>query len=336
MSITTDSDEKRPLPDTVRGEAAVWLARLHSDTRTEKTESGFRTWLAASAQHRAAFEQMTGIWESTANLRRDPPPELARSREFGRVFRRVLISSAATFAVCALIAIATLYLLHTKADYRSELFTTAVGQRRLITLADGSRVELNTDSRLRVAFSSSVRRIVLEKGQARFEVVGNAARPFVVRVAESQIVALGTSFDIRWTDERLSIVLVEGHVAVLPAGESVARASSPSAVTLEPGEQLEFRGPSFAVKSAVRLDREEAWVKGRVVFDATRLGAALAEMNRYAQRRLELATPTLADLRISGTFSVDDPGAFARAVAQMFSLTITEAPEVVLLGPTSE
>jgi transmembrane sensor len=336
VSITTDSDEKRPLPDSVRGEAAVWLARLHSDLRTEKTESGFRAWLASSAEHRAAFEQMTGIWESTANLRRDPPPEVTRSCEFGRVFRRVLISSAATFAVCALIAVAALYVLRMKADYRSELFITAVGQRRLITLADGSRVELNTDSRLRVTFTSRARRVILEKGQARFEVVRNAECPFVVRVAESQIVALGTSFDVRWTDEHLSIVLVEGHVAVLPADESLVQAATPSAVTLVPGEQLEFLGPAFAVKSAVRLDREEAWVSGRVVFDATRLGAALAEMNRYAHRRLELATPGLADLRISGTFSVDDPGAFARAVAQMFSLTITEAPEVVLLGPTSE
>jgi transmembrane sensor len=116
-------------------------------------------------------------------------------------------------------------------------------------------------------------------------VVRNPSRPFVVRVGDEQIVALGTAFDVRSTRRSVSsIVLVEGSVAVLPAGDSYTSASSPAALTLNPGERLDFESPTFAVKSTIRLDREEAWVKGRVVFEATRLGAAVAEINRYASQ----------------------------------------------------
>ena len=313
----------------------MWLARLHSDARTEETEAAFRRWLAASPLNRVAFERMTTAWEATAGLSRAPSFERFPAREFSLALRRVLIASAATLAICALITIAAFYVMRLNADAKAETFATAFGERRSFTLSDGSRLQLNTDSLVKVSYGARLRRVTLEKGQARFQAVTNPSRPFVVRVGERQIIALGTAFDVRWTDERLAIVLVEGRVAILPAGDSYTAATAPGTMVLEPGERLEFASPTLAVKSTVRLDREEAWVKGRVIFDATRLGAAVAEINRYAPRRLKLVNPALADLLISGTFSVDDPNAFARAVAQMFSLQVIEAPDSVLIGSVS-
>jgi transmembrane sensor len=335
VNILIDNESDLPPPGSVRAEAAVWLSRLHSDARTEQTEKAFRRWLAASAAHRAAFEQMSGVWECTENLARLPSPEVSRAREFGRALRRGLAASAVTLALCALLTLGASYLIRWRADSSSEVFVTAVGERRPVALADGTRLELNTDSRVKVSYGRRIRRVTLEKGQARFEVVRNPARPFVVRVGEEQVVALGTAFDVRCVDGRISIVLAEGGVAVLPAGDSYTAANSPAALTLHPGERLDFESPGFAVKSTIRLDREEAWMKGRVVFEATRLGVAIAEINRYASRRLELVNPALGDLLISGTFSVDDPNAFARAVAQMFSLQVIEAPNSVLIGSSS-
>ena len=335
MNIIIDSESGLPLPDSVRGEAAVWLSRLHSDRRTEQTEVAFREWLAASPLNRAAFERMTFAWESSSSLRGVPSRQRSQTSEFGRAIRRVLLASAAALAICALITVGVLYAIHLKAEAEAETFASAFGERRSVQLSDGSLLELNTDSRVKVSYTSHVRRISLEKGQARFQVAPHSSRPLIVRVGDHQVIALGTAFDVRWTDGRVAIVLVEGHVAVLPAEDSYTTATSSRAVTLEPGEKLEFESSTFAVKSTVRLDREEAWVKGRVVFDSTRLGAAVAEINRYAPRRLTLVNPALADLRISGTFSVDDPGAFARAIAQMFSLQVIEAPDSVLIGSSS-
>jgi transmembrane sensor len=130
-------------------------------------------------------------------------------------------------------------------------------------------------------------------------------------------------------------VLVEGHVAILPVSVPPTVLALRSAVTLEPGDRLEFENPQLAVKSVARIDREEAWLAGHVVFNSTRLSAALEEMNRYASRRLELADPALGEVRVSGTFSAGDSDAFARAVAQMFSLTINDTPEAIVLRPRS-
>jgi transmembrane sensor len=335
VSNLIDSESGLPLPESVRGEAAVWLSRLHSDERTERTEAAFRRWLAASPLNRVAFERMTAAWEITGGLRRAPSSGHSQVTEFGFALRRVLIASTATLAICALITVAAFYVMRLNADAKAETFATVFGERRAVSLSDGSQLQLNTDSQVKVSYDAHLRRVTLEKGQARFQVAANPSRPFVVRVGERQVVALGTTFDVRWTDGRLAIVLVEGRAAILPAGDSYTAATALGTIVLGPGERLEFASPTFAVKSTVRLDREEAWVKGRVVFDATRLGAAIAEINRYAPRRLKLVNPALADLLISGTFSVDDPNAFARAVAQMFSLQVIEASDAVLIGSSS-
>jgi transmembrane sensor len=309
----------------------VWLARLHSSARSQQTEAGFRRWIAADATHRAAFERMHYVWEATATLRPARSLESALSRSVRRVFHRNMAALAATLVICALLSIGALYLARFEPATTGESFTTTFGQRRGLRLSDGSRLVLNTDSRLRVAFNSKERQVTLERGQARFEVASDPARPFVVRVAARQIVATGTAFDVRWTDDRLCIVLVEGHVAILPASVPVAMPLI-SPVTLDAGERLEIRGPAVAVKSAARLDREEAWTTGHVIFDSTPLRAAIAEMNRYAPRRLELADPALGDLLISGTFSVDDSRHFARAVANVFSLEVTASEAGIVLG----
>jgi len=331
VSHNADSSRGPALPEPALVEAAVWLARLHSSARSQQTEVGFRRWIAADAVHRAAFERMNSVWEATANLRPRRSLESALSRSLRRVFHRNMVALAATLTICALLSVGALYLVRFDAMLAGDSFATTFGQRRVVMLADGSRLVLNTDSRIRVAFNSEARQVALEKGQARFEVARDPARPFVVRAAARQIVATGTAFDVRWTDDRLCIVLVEGHVAILPASEPVAMPLA-SPVTLDAGERLEIGGPAVAVKSTARLDREEAWTTGHVIFDSTPLKAAIAEMNRYAPRPLELADPALGDLLISGTFSVDDSRYFARAVAHVFSLEVTATGSGIVLG----
>jgi transmembrane sensor len=332
VKASVDSESQVPLPEAIRAEAAVWLARLHSDARTESTESGFRRWLAADPAHREAFERLTNTWDVTSSLRRRPPVE---PRGDWRFFRRGLAAAAATLIVCALISLGAFSVLRSDGAAGAETFSTALGERRSLLLPDGSQLVLNTDSRVTVSLGSRMRIVTLQKGQVRFQVAHNPARLFVVRAGGKQIIAVGTAFDVRWTGEQLSVVLVEGHVAVLPANERPS-ISAASGVALEPGERLQFERPELAVRSAVQLEREEAWVNGRVVFDSTRLDAAVAEVNRYATRKLVLGSPGLAKLRISGTFSVDDSTAFARAVAQMLSLKMTISADAILLSRPAE
>jgi len=331
VKTTTENDRGAELPEALRAEAAVWVARLHSDVRSDQTERGFRAWLAEDPQHGAAFERLTNTWEATDNLRRGRLLERPRNiREAQRASRRNAITAITAAAACA--AGVSALLIPSASDPRREVIETALGERRSVSLSDGSRVMLNTASRVVIAYTPSHRTLTLEKGQARFDVARNIARPFVVRAGGQQIIALGTAFDVRWTDAQLSIVLFEGRVAVIPANEPPS-ALGGAGVTLEPGERLQFAQPVLAVKSEPQLEREEAWVSGRAIFNSTPLSDAVDEMNRYTRRKLQLSDPELAALEISGTFSVDDAEAFARALAEIFSLEIQQTGDAIVVSP---
>ena len=331
---TSNNDSRKPrseLPEAVRAEAAVWLARLHSDQRTEEMEQSFRTWLAGNAQRAVAFERMTNTWEATGGLRsRERIAAAATPVPAPRKRNIAWATFSQALAACVILGIvitfaAQLFGLDTSGP--PTRIETALGERRSLQLEDGSRVMLNTNSSVSVVYTDQRRLINLERGQARFEVAKDAARLFIVRAGGKQIVAHGTQFDVRWTEERLSVVLLEGSVSVLPAQQSPSRPG----IGMKPGERLSFEQPTIAVKSAPNLAREEAWVAGRAIFEHTPLREAVAEINRYARRPLELGDPSLGELRISGTFSVDDVDAFARALAEVLSLNVEESDGAIVL-----
>jgi transmembrane sensor len=322
-----DNQNDCQLPEPVRAEAAVWLARLHSDVRSEQTERSFKAWLADDPSHAAAFERLTNTWDATGILRSRGYVRVLPADEVRRPRRRFVLAVAGAMAAATAAVVVGVQLLQSSKQSSSETIMTVRGERRSIVLSDGSHLVLNTDSRVSATFTASKREIVLEQGQVRFEVAKDPDRPFVVRAGGKRIVALGTAFDVRWTDARLSIVLFEGRVTVL----SASMLASLDEIVLSPGERLEFQKPTLAIKSQPQIEREEAWVGGRAIFEATPLHEAIAEINRYSRRQLRLADPGLANLPISGTFSVDDAEAFARGLAEIFSLEVDSDEDGIVL-----
>ncbi|MFT3978353.1 MAG: FecR domain-containing protein, partial [Sphingomonas bacterium] len=185
------------------------------------------------------------------------------------------------------------------------LYQTARGEQRTIRLADGSEVTLDTATRLEVAPSGPERRLRLLGGQAFFRVAKDHAHPFVVAVGANAVTALGTRFAVRTDIDRFSVTLVEGSVRVdTPAAGR--------ATILKPGSMLTEQAHEVTVSAA--NDRATGWMSGRLKFEATPLAVAVAEMNRYAARKLVLADPALADRPISGVFRTDGAPAFVRAL----------------------
>lgn len=315
------------LPEPARAEAAVWLALLHSDTRSAEVEEGFRVWLAAHPSHALAFERMTNTWEAVGGVRRAAIEAITKRTEEhleSKPRRRIALAVAASLAGCALVGLGALVL----RPSTDQVIATALGERRSVQLADGSRLVLNTDTQVSVNFDATERSVTLRRGQARFYVAQDSQRPFIVHAGMKQIVARGTQFDVRWTDERLAIVLFEGKVSVQTPLQPVLLDGG---IPLEPGERLYFAEPTLAVKSTPDLQREQAWVQGRAIFDHTPLREVLAEMNRYARRPLKLGDPTLAELPISGTFSVEDSEAFARALGDVLALRLEQSDDSIVL-----
>ena len=334
FTVTTqaDNDYSADLPEPVRAEAAVWLARLHSDLRSADTERGFRAWFSANPLHAAAFERMTNTWEATRCLNSEARPRWRPEEPvYVRRSRRTLLAIAASVVAFTILGA---WVLWPKTPLAAaQVFETDLGERRSLMLPDGSRLVLNTNSRVSIAFERNERRLILEKGQARFDVAKSPGRPFIVQAGSKQIVAVGTAFDVRWIESKLSVVLFEGEVTV--SSSDAPPQSSVALVTLEAGELAQFDHSAVTIRSMPKLDREEAWLDGRAVFEGTRLSDAIAEMNRYTRRRLEYSDP-IGEWRISGTFSVDDVDAFARSLVDLFPISIEITDERIVLRPTND
>lgn len=305
-------------------EAAVWIAMLHGPDRTAKLERGFRRWLAANPAHAEAFEKISTAWEVTGALPRGPFPHLSRWQRAG--FRAGFARAAGAVAAVAVVAAlgVVLYL-------RTAGVATDIGEQRMLALEDGTRIYLNTDTRVFVDYDERVRRVELRKGEALFEVAKQArSRPFVVAAGNREITALGTSFVVRRDEERLSVTLVEGVVSVAAVGDGAVR--SEPATTLKPGQRLVLTTSAQPRLDQPPLEKLTAWRGGHVDFDDVTLADAAAEMNRYSTTKLSIERAEAAGIRVTGIFRAGDTSSFAAAVARTYELEVVEKPRLLLLA----
>lgn len=327
MNASTTVPPERCTREQVR-EAAVWLALLHGPERTEKLERGFRRWLAARPAHAAAFEKISTAWEATGALPRGPLPQLTRWQRAG--FRQGFVHAAAAMMVLAVVGLGVWF-------YGSGTgVATEVGEQRMLTLEDGTRVFLNTDTRLAVKYDPQRRRVELERGEALFEVARRQPGwPFVVTVDGKEITALGTSFVVRRDARRLSVTLVEGRVAV--SGKNTSLAGKPDQpVVLSSGQRWTLADAHTPRLDSPAIDKVTAWRAGHVDLVKVPLAEAVAEMNRYSRVQIEIEQPAAAVITITGIFRVGDTASFANAVADTYGLQVLERPSrIILLGTPS-
>jgi transmembrane sensor len=315
----SSSLSQAPRPAAVRAEAAAWVARLQSPGRDRATEQAFRLWMEADPAHAAAFDRATQVWEgiggAAVGMRAGPG---ARARQAVRM--RV----AASLAAVAVVAGAGTWGL-----LRDPVYATKVGEQRIVRLTDGSRLTLNTDTKVVVHYTEGRRDLRLARGEAQFDVAKNPNRPFVVTAEGQQVRALGTSFVIRDDGKAVSVTLLEGKVTVTPA-----RGETPAAkvVHLTPGQRVRVGEASPARVDRPRLEAVTAWRSGEILLDDTPLSQAVAEMNRYSPTPLEIESTDVASLRVTGIFKSGESQAFARTVAAQYGLAVVEQPNRILLA----
>ena len=338
--IGTGAEGPPKVTPEIAAEAAVWIARLHGPSRTRQMEQEFRAWQESSPAHRVAFERCTDAWQDipriglAAAYEGLAASERAASARAGaglrEAARRWITASAVAGAVAAGVVFALQW--HDQNAYR-----TNVGEQRLVVLEDGSRMLLNTDTRLHVDFASSQRTVEVRSGEAFFEVAKDARRPFVVRIAGSEVVAVGTAFSVRYAPSahaagELAVTLVEGQAKVRAAGKARDVLAPEQPVWMKPGDRLLLDRPPGQAASRVvaRLDRPNvervlAWKRDEAVFEDTSLADAVAEMNRYNRTPIVLLDGLeSAGLRVSGLYHTGDSTGFANAVAALHGLDVHE------------
>ena len=311
--------------DIKRRAAHFVIARRTSEDWSQSDQQNLDAWLAEGPEHAIAFWRMDAAWESTNRLsilrpqHREPAP---RAGLLPRTARAV-----AAIAAIALVA----YAAQSEFAPKEKVYASAIGDRKILTLADGSRIELNTDTVLRVAQDAAGRKVWLDKGEAYFSIKHDGAHPFVVQVGKHRITDLGTKFVVRETGERVDVSLLEGRARIdAPDAEDKTHSA-----ILTPGDVAVATSNSLSVRKIEtrRIENDLAWRTGLLVFNNTSLGEAADAFNRYNNKKLVIENPQTAGLTIDGTFHTNNVMAFVDVAQHVLKLNVKTGNDEIVIAP---
>jgi transmembrane sensor len=339
----------------IEAQAAAWIAR--ADARGGDPDPQLAAWLIADPRHRAAYLRLAHAWERSQRLARLRPadriidPDLlapARPTRARAVWRRVAgwtdrrldpppargaggargpaLRWVTTSAGLAAALIVTLW--NVLQPAAAHTYRTGPGGLSRIFLADGSAVTMNANTELRVRYGAARRSITLLRGEAHFSVTHDTHRPFEVHARDRIVVAVGTAFDVRLASGNdVEVTVTEGRVALLADRTLTPRAGEPALQTISAGQAAHLTLWHVRVQrlDSARILRRLVWERRELSFDGQTLGQAVAEFDRYTNRRIEIDDPAIAALQIGGTFRALDVDSFVAALGRAFGIAARTA-----------
>lgn len=341
-------------------EAAAWLVRLDSDEPPSAEDlDDLRAWLERSPAHREELNELATHWNRLNILTELAVPmgHAEHTRPLGFFRRTGWLTSAGAAAVAA--AAGLFFYLQPSVEVTPKdpmlatngLYATAVGQQRTAALADGSTVQLNTNSQLKVEYDSEFRSIRLMQGEAHFTVVENSERPFRVYAGRSRVQAVGTAFSVYLKHDSVDVMVTEGRVAlasldtgsnavgsteitetnadgsaeILPryivSPEMLAAGQSATIRDSEPGAGAV--GVVDVIGTPEDVSRRLAWRDGILMFAGEPLESVVAEINRYTTVSIVVEDPDVRAIRIGGRFPIGETEAMLDSLETNFGLHIT-------------
>ena len=320
-------------------EAAQWSARACAPDFSESEREQLQRWLQDDPAHADAFAAARLVSDGLRELTRLDPRLSAMADEAyamgtaaGSTAARPLPRFRPRWVIggglAAVLAIFTLLGQHgampgSGGEPAAQIYAAGDSVRQVL-LEDGSQLSLDTGARVSVQLGAHERRLQLLSGRVLFEVAHDRNRPFSVDAKGLVTTALGTRFQVDIApDDAVSVVLSEGSVKVdQRLDQGIARSTR-----LRPGQAIlaAARGEADWIKQDIDAEVATSWSRGRLVFRATPLAQAVAEINRYSKTRLVIADPALSDLAVSGNFIPGDGAAIAAAFAEVLPLRVVES-----------
>lgn len=310
--------------ERIEEEASRWLA-ARDTLGIAANDPAFDRWLDADIRHRVAYLKLEAAWRRSERLRDLKPLDRAADPDLLKIHRRPWPTAIAASIAVLSVAIGTWIYVD---RFRWQRYETPVGGLSRVALDDGSVIDLNTNSAIRVRLGR-MREVELERGEGRFDVAPDSTRPFVVTAAGANVRALGTAFTVRLrAPTQVDVLVSEGRVAI--ASDRVHAPplyANEAAVVLPDSVSVSRIEPQLVA-------RRLAWTSGRIVLQGETLSEAIAEFNRYNKRQLAFE-PSIATLRVGGNFDATDPESFAAALASAFHLRIDpfSGEAIVLRSP---
>lgn len=338
-------------------EARAWFIKIHYGEHDETSQKAFENWLLAHKDHQKYYENICAFMQKTENYTSDPMCD-ERYKHLLSGDKENRVSSLANFIgflkrtwklwippgrFLSGSIVASLFLLLI-ASFISQNFIgdnsyqTAIGEQKTVTLADGSIVKLNTNTKITVDFSDLSRSVILDQGQAYFIVAKNPERPFIVNFNSGRVTAIGTEFEVYNKGPEVVVSLVEGSIKVQPdKTKAIAPQTEPDQIVmvvnddLTTGTQISL-SPEY-VSPITKIDNKliNAWQKEQLIFSKASLKYVISEINRYSPRKVILAQSDMGSKIISGVFPIDSIEAIS-IISKYFGLTksINDHGEIIL------
>ncbi|MGS2723862.1 FecR family protein [Porticoccus sp. GXU_MW_L64] len=317
--------------------AAYWLVRLSASDCSPEDRYAFETWKREDPAHEAAYlkiqrgNALVDHHIAHPALRNIGKQALEQTRPSSKR-RQWLISSA--IAATVLLAVSALLVINPASNTTNEaptarvaVYETAIGERSTMTLADGSVITLNTNTRIEVDYSATQRNLTLLRGQGYFDVAKDPTRPFAIQAGNKRVVAIGTEFEVHLDPHNnVEVTLVEGVVSVDQIAPAESHSQNPPAapfspIKLAPGERLIAAVDTPMQVVQTNTAEATSWRSGRLIFRGEPIANAIAEINRYSTQQLKLADDNRVQaMTVSGVFNTGRASSFVDALERMHPL----------------
>ncbi len=316
-------EREQPSSGSARSaEVYYWVARVKSGECSEEQRAALDAWLAQSPEHRALYHEVSDTWDEV----NDFTPALAAEIEEAHAFvpkRRSPFPFAMAATVLVILAVGFWLLPDPQA---MEIYSTAKGEQKELTLSDGSHVLINTDTELRVEYSKRARTIYMERGEALFTVADGDERPFDVLTQGGRIRDVSTRFNVRKDETKTSVVVLDGMVIVTTDGVSYPQ-------PVGAGEGFSY------LDSGKRLSLEKidahlmtAWSNRQLVLRARPLREVAREVSRYHDVSIVILGDELQGMKVSGIFDIADLEGFLDAIAVALPVSVKRSGQTVALS----
>lgn len=339
----------------IQQQACLWVSRIDRGlSATEKKD--LAAWLSLNKVHHNVLLEMASYWDDLSVLNELSglfPLEQVPSKA---TTKYPAIAIAASLVLVALLG-TNLFINNTLLPFvaRSQLvqtqtFKTKIGEQASFAISDGTTIQLNTNSVIKVAYTPSHRQLILVRGEARLDVAKEKTRPFTVTVGEQSFTALGTIFNVQKNnDQAMELVVTEGRVLITKA-DKVIEEITQTLTTLTPGQLpgiLVTAGEKAVFAENVhtpitkvpleQLQRDLAWQQGMLIFEGEPLALALTEVSRYTATKFEIVDPQLADIKVAGYFKAGDIDGLLASLNSNFNIvSARSADNTILLTAASE
>lgn len=324
--------------------AAEWIFEREEGFSTSRAQT-FQAWCSQDPRHAAAVARVdrmmalldgahahrdvieTAVPARTSSPARSPGPRMVEIRPW------IWMAGLAAIFVLGIMV----YRIQGKQTPERVEFVTNAADLRRVALTDGSVVDLNANSNVRVSFSDRRRDVHLVAGEAHFQVAHNAERPFVVTAHGVSVRAIGTVFDVRVAGDQVEVLVTEGRVQVERRTSGWLRSTTTAIVPqLSAGERAQI-APNVAAKPAIEsVDAKSArallsWQDQMTAFNDVPLREMVARFNRCNSVELVIDDPTLSDRRIGGVFALNQVDAFVNLLEQTGGIVVERRESRILL-----